>query len=221
MYSPPFVSHYYYIIAFITIYDTIPLEYCSNLFRMRVTFSQSIDYQKKISLLLREKLPSFLFGLCVLLIAAATLFKKQVFQSVLPVRPLISTQKVSQIREQQTYTVQSGDDLWSISEKFFGSGLNAYDIAKANKLREPYILNENQILIIPKVNSSSPTRGEITQEAAQTKRITEYEVGEGEYLWQIAELVYGDGNQMGKIIEANRIPYPYNVERGQKLIIPR
>ena len=60
----------------------------------------------------------------------------------------------------------------------------------------------------------------ITEQAAQTKRITEYTVLPGDYLWQIAEKIYGDGNQMNKLIDANNIPYPYNVEEGQKLIVP-
>jgi len=120
----------------------------------------------------------------------------------------------------KTYTVKFNDDLWGIAEKMYGSGLNALDIAAANHLSEPYTLTENQILIIPSVASKKPTQGDITEQAAQTQRATEYIVLPGEYLWQIAEKVYGDGNQMSKLIDANRIPYPYNVEEGQKLLVP-
>jgi len=120
----------------------------------------------------------------------------------------------------RTYTVKLNDDLWTIAEKMYGSGYNALDIAQANKLSEPYTLIENQILIIPSIAPKKSTQGEITKQAAQTQRITEYMVLPGEYLWQIAEKIYGDGNQMGKLIDANNIPYPYNVEEGQKLLVP-
>jgi len=120
----------------------------------------------------------------------------------------------------KTYTVKNGDDLWGIAEKMYGSGFNALDIAQANKLSEPYTLIENQILIIPSIAPRKPTQGEITEKAAQTTRVTEYIVLPGEYLWQIAEKVYGDGNQMSKLIDGNNIPYPYNVEEGQKLLVP-
>lgn len=177
----------------------------------------TIDYRNAVLLALKEKFPSFILGFFI--VSSMTFF----FMQKVSVK-VNSARKVEQknisIGKVDTYTVKVGDDLWAIAEKVYGSGYNALDIAKANKLSEPYTLNENQILIIPDIAAKKPTIGDITEKAAQTKRVTEYVVLPGDYLWQIAEKVYGDGNQMSKLIESNNIPYPYNVEEGQKLLVP-
>lgn len=175
------------------------------------------DYQNAVILLIKGKFPSFLLGLFIISYLSVFIISKiGIKKDVAQVRG----KKSMQIDTVKTYTVKLNDDLWGIAEKMYGSGLNAADIAAVNNLSEPYTLTENQILIIPSLAPKKPTQGEITQEAAQTQKITEYVVLPGEYLWQIAEKIYGDGNQMGKLIDANRIPYPYNVDEGQKLIVP-
>ncbi len=184
---------------------------------MKNATSSILDYKTALLLLLRNKLHSFFMGLTI-----TSYFSYQVLAAG---GFHISAQKIKNtqtgtLSTVKTYTVQLGDDLWGIAEKMYGSGYNSEDIARANKLSEPYTLTENQILIIPSVRSKKPTQGEITDSAAQTERVTEYTVLPGDYLWQIAEKVYGDGNQMSKLIEGNNIPYPYNVETGQTLLVP-
>jgi len=179
--------------------------------------SYSTDYQHAVLILLREKLPSVLIGSAVSFLLVFFILSKI---GIKPERAKVRELKKADKVNAKTYTVKNGDDLWGIAEKMYGSGYNLGDIAKENKLVEPYTLTENQILIIPSIKPKQPTVGTITEKAAQTKKISEYIVLPGEYLWQIAEKVYGDGNQMSKLIDANRIPYPYNVEEGQKLLIP-
>jgi len=175
------------------------------------------DYQNTILILLKEKFPSFLFGILITSYLAFFIINKiGIKKETAKARET----KKTQIDAIKTYTVKLNDDLWGIAEKMYGSGFNAADIAAANNLPEPYTLTENQILIIPSVAPKKPTQGNITEQAAQTTHITEYVVLPGDYLWQIAEKIYGDGNQMSKLINANNIPYPYNVEEGQKLIVP-
>ncbi len=177
------------------------------------------DYRNETFALIKEKFPVFLLGLLIssyILVFAVGKMKIGLNKD----KATMTKNKSIQIDTVKTYTVQLNDDLWGIAEKMYGSGFNAIDIAKVNKLSEPYVLTENQILIIPSIQPKLPTKGEITDEAAQTKKISEYIVLQGEYLWQIAEKIYGDGNKMGLLIDANRIPYPYNVEAGQKLIVP-
>lgn len=50
---------------------------------------------------------------------------------------------------QQYYVVKKGDSLWSISEKYYGSGFKFYKIMKENKLVNPNNLHIGQRLIIP------------------------------------------------------------------------
>ena len=177
----------------------------------------AIDYRNAVFLSLKEKFPSFILGLFI--ISFVSFFTIQKVGIKVDSAKTIEQKDIS-IGTVNTYTVRIGDDLWAIAEKIYGSGFNALDIAKANKLSEPYTLIENQILIIPSIAAKKPTQGTITEKAAQTKRVSEYVVLPGDYLWQIAEKVYGDGNQMSKLIEWNNIPYPYNVEEGQKLLVP-
>lgn len=184
---------------------------------MKNKVTEITNYQNAVFILFKEKFPSFLLGLLItsylsLLVINKIGIKKEVAK--------VKEQKNIQIESMKTYTVKANDDLWEIAEKMYGSGYNAADIAVANKLSEPYTLTENQILIIPSIAPKKPTQGDITEQAAQTKRVAEYVVLPGDYLWQIAEKLYGDGNQMSKLIDANRIPYPYNVEEGQKLLVP-
>ena len=194
---------------------------------MKNSASKIINYQNAVFVLLKSRFPSLIFGififtyisLFIINIVEITIkrYKINIFSNVITDR---KQDKKTVINAIKTYTVKQNDDLWAIAEKMYGSGLNSIDIAKANNLIEPYNLVENQILIIPSVTPKKPTQGEITEEAVETKRVGEYVVLSGEYLWQIAEKIYGDGNQMSQLIDANRIPYPYNVEEGQVLLIP-
>lgn len=184
---------------------------------MNTSSAQPIDYQYAVLSVLREKFPSLLLGVAIVAFLSYTTIQRigiKVDTAKTPEQKSIAVDSVN------TYTVKSGDDLWGIAERLFGSGFNAEDIARANKLSEPYTLIENQILIIPSIASKKPTQGDITEKAAQTTRVTEYVVQPGDFLWEIAEKIYGDGNQMSKLIEKNNIPYPYNVEEGQKLLVP-
>ncbi len=50
----------------------------------------------------------------------------------------------------ETYTVQKGDYLWSIAEKFYGDGFAWVKIAEINNLLNPSIIHEGNVLKIPK-----------------------------------------------------------------------
>ena len=188
---------------------------------MKKTNELEINYKAYIYLLIRQKFPALFLGLC--LIIGVGVFILQTF--IISKFPNKTKQKVTEKVVQKKYLVKEGEDLWQIAEKNYGSGYNAYDIAQANNLKEPYIVNAGQVLIIPSVAKRFPTQGDITEPAPATKQVTlkgsTYTVQEEDYLFQIAEKAYGDGNLMQKIIDANKIPPPYNIETGQKLQIPR
>lgn len=186
---------------------------------MRKVKRLDINYKVYTALLIRQKLPYLLTGFFIVLSLFFIIFKKTIISTLFQKR-------ATNIRVRDNlkkYIVSEGEDLWQIAEKNYGSGFNAYDIAQANGLKEPYILNPGQELVIPSVAKRFPTQGDIVPVATSQSGIigNTYIVQEGDFLFQIAEKVYGDGNLVNKIIEANKIPEPYTIEIGQKLLIPR
>lgn len=86
------------------------------------------------------------------------------------------------------------------------------------------ILKSHQNKIISKNNKAKATpktsvKGETS--SLETNNHSYYIVKEGDYLWKIAETVYGDGNYWIKIVQANKITDPNILIPGTKLIIPR
>lgn len=49
----------------------------------------------------------------------------------------------------QTYTIESGDTLWAIAERFYGDGNQYQRIADANGIPNPDAINAGQVLTIP------------------------------------------------------------------------
>ncbi|WP_067816433.1 LysM peptidoglycan-binding domain-containing protein [Nocardia inohanensis] len=49
----------------------------------------------------------------------------------------------------QTYTVESGDTLWAIAERFYGDGNRYPEIAAASGIDNPDAINPGQVLTIP------------------------------------------------------------------------
>lgn len=126
-------------------------------------------------------------------------------------------------KKYQIYKVQPGDTLWLIAEKFYGSGFNQEEIAKANKIDLNSPIEVGQELIIPKITPQFPTKGEINHNQTEKATFTgnTYQVKEGDYLYKIALEVYGDGDLWPKIAQANKITNADILTPGQKLIIPR
>ena len=49
----------------------------------------------------------------------------------------------------RTYTVESGDTLWAISERFYGDGSKYQIIADASGISNPDLIQPGQVLTIP------------------------------------------------------------------------
>lgn len=49
----------------------------------------------------------------------------------------------------QTYTVESGDTLWAVAERFYGDGSRYQEIANASGIDNPDVINVGQVLTIP------------------------------------------------------------------------
>lgn len=120
---------------------------------------------------------------------------------------------------EKIYIVKSGDDLWHIAEKFYGSGFNAYDIALANKIDPSSAISEGQKLIIPSVNPRQPTTGQTSSTQTSINK-TKYIVQPGDSLSLIALKFYGNLYAWPKIMKANNLLSPDNIEVGMEILIP-
>jgi len=120
------------------------------------------------------------------------------------------------------YKVQKGDHLWKIAEKFYQSGYNWVDIAKANNLINPDLISVGQELKIPSTEAKLITVREASGEE-KTISSSKHTVKEGDWLSKIALRAYGDMFAWEKIYEANKEVIgsnPHLIKPGQVLIIP-
>jgi nucleoid-associated protein YgaU len=131
------------------------------------------------------------------------------------------------VSKETTHTVVEGETLWSIAEKHYQSGEAAFNIAQVNNIVDPNIIVTGTKLKLPQMKQVE-VKGEITATAAQTSveepnkapEPKTYIVQEGDYLFLIAEKVYGDGNLWTKIAEANNLTEPNFIHKGNILILP-
>lgn len=122
------------------------------------------------------------------------------------------------------HTVAEGETLWTIAEKYYGSGHNFADIIVTNKIVNPDVIEAGQKITIPKAEVKEKT---IISEAPQPT-VTEskiqadkYTVIAGDDLWDVAVRAYGDGYKWVEIARANNITNPDVIHVGNVLIIPR
>ena len=202
------------------------------------------------SLRVNESLISTLLGIVVILVVGGLLysyFKQQPtvnpeeFEWTLDVTP--APLKPGEVSEGETpkglpttHTIEKGETLWSIAERYYGSGFNIEDIVSANNLKSPDAIEVGQELTIPEASAKKQTVSDssvektdeptATPSIATTQAITgdTYTVQGNESLWDIAVRAYGDGYQWMKIYEANKTKIgrnPNKLWQGLELSIPR
>ena len=197
-------------------------------YRKRPVKIKNIDYQKLLILTVKEKYFNLFLGLLASFIITSLTYKtfvRNIHINIAFKLPTFEfgTKKVVVQEPLKTYVVKEGDDLWNISEKFFGSGFNAYDISVANKISDSSNLNVGIKLVIPQVTPRQPTVGEIS--AITSDKVTyvenKYIVQPGDSLSIISQKVYGDLFAWPRIMNANNLLSPDSIEAGMVLIIPR
>lgn len=124
------------------------------------------------------------------------------------------------------YTVKDNDTLFEIADKYYKDGYKFTEIAKANNLPNPDVIEKGQVLDIPKLDIQTtllPDSKDVNITADYGPKIegTSYTVVEGDWLSKISARAYGDINLFDKIAAANNISNPNLIEPGQVLIIPR
>ena len=124
----------------------------------------------------------------------------------------------------KTYEVKSGDNLWTIAEKVYGSGYNWVDLASANNLKNPNIITAGTKLNIPDVQKITVATVQSVQNNSPNKSSisgTSYTIVKGDNLWTISIRAYGDGFKWPEIAKANNLKNPSLIHSGNPLKIPR
>jgi nucleoid-associated protein YgaU len=145
------------------------------------------------------------------------------FAGVAPSRPaMISPASPSQppappassvapaISRDSKITVRAGDSLWKLSRHFLGAGSRWQDWLSVNPgLLDPRVIQPGTILVVPR--ATAPTS------SAPTKVL----VRQGDSLWKIAVIHYGNGAEWQCIATANSaLGDPDQIYPGQVLVLP-
>lgn len=179
---------------------------------------------------IKEKPSNFIIGLIVLIIIIITIalsFPKSTpttpdltkKSALTKIKELFTGKGEDVVVEPNVYIVKQGDHLWKISEEAYGSGYNAYDIAKANNLTDANLIEIGQELILPEVEPKEPTVIGDSPDV-DLQKPAQYTVVVGDHLWGIAQKVYGNPYKWLDISIANNLINPSVIEVGQVLTLP-
>ncbi|MCL5675595.1 MAG: LysM peptidoglycan-binding domain-containing protein [Patescibacteria group bacterium] len=121
-----------------------------------------------------------------------------------------------------THKVVSGENLWSIAERYYKSGYNWVTLAKANNLSNPDLLSIDRELTVPKADPIYPS-GSVNGNGASVEAITsgKYKVVKGDDLWSISCRAYADCYKWTQIASANKLANADLIDVGQELVLPR
>jgi LysM repeat protein len=141
-----------------------------------------------------------------------------------PVAGALVTEPVAGVTPASTYTVKSGDSLWTIAKK---NNLTVAELSAANGLATTATLRLGQKLIIPGKSptaatapaAAAPAKAPAAAAAAATRSSDglRHTVKAGETLGVIAR---NYGVRQGDIAVANNISDPAKIRAGMELIIP-
>ncbi|KKQ75943.1 MAG: Mannose-binding lectin [Candidatus Woesebacteria bacterium GW2011_GWB1_38_5b] len=150
----------------------------------------------------------------------------------------VNTENTATSSADLKHTIQKGDSLWSIAQKYYNNGFRWTEIKEVNKLTDADVLTEGRELVIPNVSAASIVQVSPTPKAVPSstpQAITQapqadskdtisgnsYTVVKGDNLWDIAVKAYGDGFQWTKIAQANKLANPRLIHTGNVFTIPR
>ncbi len=117
----------------------------------------------------------------------------------------------------ETHTVEEGETLWGISEKYYQNGEKWTDIAAQNGIMDETKVEKGQVLTLPKVQQVLPETGISDQTATHNDS---YTIQENDSLWNIACQQYNDCYAWVKIAQANNLNEPGIIHTGNVLTLP-
>ena len=121
------------------------------------------------------------------------------------------------------YIVADGDTLIHIARDQLGNERRWPEIAKLNRLAEPYALDVGQRLTMPPKNAGTEAAAPVEAVVVApvvSGNFRKYTVQGGDSLTLIAREQLSDGTLWKKIAEINRLAKPYKLEPGQVILLP-
>jgi putative chitinase len=115
----------------------------------------------------------------------------------------------SEQNDEEVYVVQKGDNLWKIAESKLGDGFKWQEIAHANGITNPDLIETGQKLNIPTISAGE-----------NIVKSEKYTVQGGDNLWSIAVKNYGDGYKWVDIARANNLKNPNVIHVGNEFVMP-
>jgi nucleoid-associated protein YgaU len=185
---------------------------------------------------LNESSLSTLLGIGALIIIGGLIYNY--FRSNPSTPPAAPTPTVTQLTGEETpeqaqkiiqespepikYTVKQGDTLWLIAQNTYQSGYAWPEIAQANQLSDPNIIETGKEITLPKLEKDyPPTTNIIAGAKVEPIQGDSYTVVKGDDLWTIAVRAYADGYRWPEIAQANQLANPDIIHSGNVLTLPR
>ncbi|MBI2032297.1 MAG: LysM peptidoglycan-binding domain-containing protein [Candidatus Levybacteria bacterium] len=182
-----------------------------------------------------ESYVSLILGALVVLILAVVLFvflrREGGFSNLNIDFGRDQAEKERQETTKRIYTVAEGEWLSTIALKEYGNIDLWREIAKANNISNPDLIEVGTKLVLPEIKSEqkaeaapSPTVTPVPSTiSTNTMRINsaDYTVVEEDNLWDISVRAYGDGYKWSEVAKVNSLINPDVIVPGQKLNLPR
>lgn len=120
------------------------------------------------------------------------------------------------------YTIQSGDTLYTISDKFYGSIVFYDDIAEYNGIEKIDDIKAGEIIKIPNDLENEVQYGGEYEPVVETEQTRTYIVAKDDNLIKICEKMYGvPSYELAlRLADVNGIDEPNLIREGQELTIP-
>ena len=118
----------------------------------------------------------------------------------------------------EDYTIQKGDTLTGISNKFYGTTEYADELALINKIADPNFIRAGDVIYIPE-EKNLDFCGQDNYYYGEPD-VLYYEFQEGDTLWQLAVDNYGSGTFWKSLAAYNGITNPRKIANGRIIKIP-